>query len=119
VGLGAGTNTRAELLSLWALLWLANKMACDEILVLGDSQAIIDWINGKSQIMNTTLTHWHQRVVYLKEAFAHITIQHIYREHNMLADTLSKDGLTLEEGYLWYIDVNSSDIDEWEILNIY
>jgi len=94
-------------------------MDCDEIQVLGDSQAIIDWINGKAQIMNTALTHWHQRTVYLKEAFAHITIQHFYREHNMLADSLSKEGLILEEGILWYKDVNSTDIEEWEILNIY
>jgi len=38
VGLGAGTNNRAELLSLWALLWLAKRLDCDEMLVLGDSQ---------------------------------------------------------------------------------
>lgn len=42
VGLGAGTNSRVELLSLWALLWLAKRLNCDEIQVLGDSQAIID-----------------------------------------------------------------------------
>jgi len=31
VGLGTGTNTRAELLSLWSLLWAAKKYHCDEI----------------------------------------------------------------------------------------
>lgn len=37
----------------------------------------------------------------------------------MIADSLSKDGINLEEGILWYKDARSIDIEEWEVLNIY
>jgi hypothetical protein len=34
----------------------------------------------------------------LQSSFSHITISHVYREKNMEADRLSKDGLELQEG---------------------
>ena len=39
VGLGAGTNTRAELLSILSLLWATKLLHCDEIQIFGDSMA--------------------------------------------------------------------------------
>ena len=118
MGLGAGTNTRAELLSLWALMWLANRLQVEELQVLGDSLAVIDWVNGKTVIKNSTLLHWYQRTVHLKGTFTHINIQHIYRDHNGTADALSKEGIPLEEGIIWFIDKNSEQL-EWETHNIY
>ena len=34
----------------------------------------------------------------LKEAFSHITVAHIYREHNMEADKLSKEAALMDRG---------------------
>jgi len=118
VGLGAGTNTRAELLSMWSLLWLVRRFECEEIQILGDSLAIIDWINDISLIRNFVLSHWHQRIIQLRDSFNKITIQHQYREHNFIADILSKEGLILEEGTLLVKEVNN-DTGNWVIHNIY
>jgi len=119
VGLGAGTNTRAELLSLWALLTLARRLDCNELQVFGDSQVIVDWMNGKNVIKNAALNHWYQRTVCLRDTFAHITLEHFYREYNMATDSLSKDGINMEEGIMWYKDASNVDTGGWDILNNY
>jgi len=119
VGLGEGTNFRAELLSLWSLLWLAKRLNCESFQAFGDSLGIIDWVNEKSSIRNTVLTHWYQRVLEIKGTFTNITIHHIYRELNDAADNLSKAGLLLEEGILMCKEVCLLDTDNWETVHIY
>jgi len=119
VGLGAGTNNRAKLLSLWSLLWLARRLKCEDIQVFGDSLAIIDWINEKSNIRNTMLSHWDQRIIKIRDTFTRITIQHLFREYNDTTDSLSKEGLILEEGTLLYKEVSIPDTHMWETLIIY
>lgn len=42
LGIGRGTNTRAELLALWGLLRFAKDIDLHELLVLGDSQVLGD-----------------------------------------------------------------------------
>jgi hypothetical protein len=44
---GRGSNTKAELLGLWATLLLASNWSLDHFQVIGDSKVIIDWINCK------------------------------------------------------------------------
>ena len=119
VGLGEGTNFRAELLSLWALLWLAKRLKCEIFQAFGDSLGIIDWVNEKSTIRNLALTHWYQRIIKIKGTFTSISIQHIYRELNDAADNLSKAGLQLEEGQLMYKEVCIPDTNYWETVHIY
>jgi len=117
--LGAGTNYRAELLSLWSLLWLARSLFCEDFLVFGDSLGIIDWINGKSTIRNNVLSHWYLRINQIRDTFTSITFKHLFREYNDTADRLSKDGLNLEEGTLMYKEVSTPDTLLWETLSIY
>jgi len=119
VGLGRGTNNKAELLSLWTLLWIAKRLACTELQVLGDSQAIIDWVNKKANIRNTALSHWYLRTMDLMDSFTNITIQHHHREYNQMADTLSKSGLNVEEGTIKFKEVSEADSGDWETLKIY
>jgi len=119
VGLGNGTNNRAELLSLWTLLWIAKRLECTELQVLGDSLTIIDWVNQKATIQNTALTHWYLRTVELKETFTCITIQHHHREHNQMVDSLSKQGLLLGEGIIMVKEISDADSGYWETLQIY
>jgi len=76
----------------------------------------VDWINGKSSIKNTSLTHWFQRIIQLKEIFSHIKVRHLYREHNAIADSLSKEGITLDEGSLLY---REDKVPEWVTVKIY
>ena len=70
------------------------------MLIFGDSKAIIDWINGKTPIRNVTMLHWYQKICDYRSNFKEISFQHIYREYNNMADTLSKEALTLGDGIL-------------------
>jgi len=119
IGLGEGTNNRAELLSLWALIWLAIHVECRDVTILGDSKAIIDWINGKAAIRNSTLLHWYQKICQLKELFEQISFQHIYREHNSKADLLSKEALNLGDGILLMKIEEVGAVHSWEQHTIY
>ena len=42
IGCGSSTNTIAELLSLWGLLYIAYVMGLPQVKVFGDSNIIID-----------------------------------------------------------------------------
>ena len=42
LGCGQSTNTRAKLLALWVLLFVADEMGLLELRVFGDSKTIID-----------------------------------------------------------------------------
>ena len=78
----------------------------------------INWINDVTHIRISTLCHWHQRIIHLKDSFNKITIQHHYREHNYIIDILSKEGLLLEEGNLLVKEI-SNDTGNWVLHNIY
>jgi ribonuclease HI len=55
INCGEGTNTKAELMGLWASLTLASLWSLNHLLVLGDSRVIIDWINQISNLQSITL----------------------------------------------------------------
>jgi ribonuclease HI len=52
---GHGTNTREKLLGLWASLTLAHRLNIAQLLVLGDSKIVIDWINHNCSLKVTNL----------------------------------------------------------------
>jgi ribonuclease HI len=58
INCGAGTNTRTELLGVWALLTSASRLFISEISVLGDSRIFIVWLNGKGTLQVVTLKSW-------------------------------------------------------------
>lgn len=45
---GMGSNNKAELTALCALLFHAEMIKLKKLQVFGDSQLVIDWINGKA-----------------------------------------------------------------------
>ena len=47
LGYGKSTNTRSELLALWALLTVAYHLGIPLLSVYGDSQVVISWVNKK------------------------------------------------------------------------
>ena len=55
--LGHVTNTFAELMALWGILWFSRKRGILELRVVGDSKVVIDWVNGKK--MHCILCHRH------------------------------------------------------------
>jgi ribonuclease HI len=99
---GPGTNTRAELLGVWASLILATRLDIDQLQVLGDSKIVIDWLNNRGTLQVTSLMGWLDRILELKNSFNIIRFAHIYREENGEADTLSKKALQMPEGKIHY-----------------
>jgi ribonuclease HI len=99
---GLGSNTRAELLGAWATLTLATRLDIAQLQVLGDSKIVIDWINNKCKLCVTSLTGWKQKIRSLIPIFKDLKFEHIYREDNEEADSLSKKALLAPEGRILY-----------------
>eukprot|EP00253_Pinus_taeda_P010417 PITA_10417 len=93
VGLGSGTNNFAELSALHLLLcWLLQRNI-PSIQIFGDSQNVINWVNGNSLCHSQTLNPLLEEIILLKSPFTSFHICHIFRENNVEADLLSKTGL--------------------------
>ena len=90
---GEGTNTKAELLGLWAPLSLAAMWSINHLLVLGDSRVIIDWIMQKCNLHSIHIEGWLHLTRNLSTHFADISFKHIPRSLNKEADALSKRAL--------------------------
>ena len=58
MGCGCSTNTRAELLALWAVLRVSLMMGLPIHLIFGDSMVIISWLNRISTLDVPSLMHW-------------------------------------------------------------
>jgi ribonuclease HI len=89
---GQGTNAKAELLGAWASLVLASRHT-DTLLLLGDSKNTIDWLNGRADFKVAALDCWKERTKDASQLFRNLTFQHIFREENSEADSLSKKAL--------------------------
>ena len=50
LGVGYGSNIKAELLSLWALLLSSQMMGIPLSHIFGDSQVIINWEKGSNDL---------------------------------------------------------------------
>jgi hypothetical protein len=55
---GKGSNTKAELLGAWASLILASRLSLQDLLMLGDSRIVIDWLNKRGAIQVAALESW-------------------------------------------------------------
>jgi ribonuclease HI len=99
---GEGTNTRAELLGVWATLILASRLDLTHIKVLGDSRIVIDWLNNKGKLQVIALDCWKEKIRDLIKNFEEISFMHIFRDSNVEADLLSKMALQQKEGLISY-----------------
>lgn len=95
---GSGTNTKAELLGAWVLLTSENRLSLKTIHVLGNSTML----RRKGQLQVLSLNCWKDSLTGLISTFQKISFDHIYREENQAADSLSKLALTREPGKLTY-----------------
>ena len=100
MGINICTNNMAELTALWCLLYWAQTLHIKEMRIFGDSLLIIDWLLGKAVINAHNLTHRCYRIKELIKQFDLLNFEHIYRVHNMEADSLSKKGIGCPEGIL-------------------
>ena len=105
LGVGYGTNTKAKLLSLWALLHSSQMMVIPLAHVFGDSIVIINWAKGSTALSPLDLRHWGRETKKLIGSFKDLSFSHIYREHNRLADRLSKSALSYPQGKGFFKEV--------------
>ena len=99
LGVGHGSNTKAELLGLWALLHSSQMMGIPLARIYGDSQVIINWAKGITALSAPEPFHWCRESQKLFRSFQDLTISHIYREYNGIANRLSKQALTFSPGF--------------------
>jgi ribonuclease HI len=116
---GHGTNTRAELMGVWALLTLASRLSFSDILVHGDSKIVIDWLKGKGTLQVVTLDCWKERIVDLIKLFRTISFAHVYREDNQEADSLSKQALQKHPRIIAYYLCEEGHEGPTMFLNLY
>ena len=82
LGCDSSTNTRSELLALWALLSVTKHMGIPMLTIFGDSLVTISWENRICSLNLPHLSHWCDDIRYLLQSFPDVTMKHIYREHN-------------------------------------
>ena len=69
---------------------------------------VIKWTNKKQFFHNILLFPILEEIHRLLDTFDTVTISHVYKDKNMTADTLSKEGLQLLQGQ-WNITENKGE----------
>ena len=73
-------------------------------LIYGDSMVIISWLNGLSALDISSLMHWCDDTKKMLHLVPSVIFKHTFREHNMLANGLSKQALNLDMGYGYFFE---------------
>lgn len=89
---GLGTNTRAKTMSLWGLFWFISEKGGHNINIYGDSKCLIGGILGLHTFDPPLLAGWIMKIQQLTTLSSY-SIQHVFREFDMEANQLSKQGL--------------------------
>ncbi|XP_070677779.1 uncharacterized protein [Malus domestica] len=84
------TNNQAEYEALIIGLGLLHDLRATRALVLGDSELVINQLNGSFRCMSCTLAPYHMVASYLAESFDGITFSHVSRIHNTDTDELAQ-----------------------------
>ena len=71
------TNNQAEYEALIVGLNVLHDLRAAHVLVLGDSELVINQLNGTFRCMSCTLAPYHMVANYLAESFEGITFKHI------------------------------------------
>ena len=98
LGAGPCTNTKVELIGLWALMHTTQMMGIPKLSIFGSSLVIINWEKGTTSLTPPELYHWCRDTRKLCSCFLELSFCHIYREFNYLANCLSKKALSLAPG---------------------
>jgi ribonuclease HI len=89
---GFGTNNEAEYAAIIALLEAAISARAPSVRVFGDSQLVVNQLNGEWDVKSPTLHGlWSRARTLVRKANARVAW--VPREQNMLADKLSKKAL--------------------------
>jgi ribonuclease HI len=87
--LGDGTNNRAEYLALYSLCTILEQYQIEEIDIQGDSQLVVNQVNGEWKCKDPQLRAFKDGILYLLQGLKW-TLTHVYRENNKEADSLTR-----------------------------
>jgi ribonuclease HI len=91
--LGHGTNNRAEYSAAIAALEAALGLGAEEIELRMDSELVVRQLSGRYRVKNPGLIPLHKRILALRERFRRVTLVHVPREQNGVADALANEAL--------------------------
>ena len=91
--LGCMTNNMAEYEALIHALSKARDEMVDTIYVYTDSLLLANQINGIYKVRNESLQEYVNRAKVMMRAFSRVSLSHIPREKNKIADKLAKNGV--------------------------
>jgi ribonuclease HI len=89
------TNNEAEYSGLVIGLEEAVNKNIQNLLVYGDSQLVINQVNGIYKVKNMNLLRFYNNIIKLKQCFVNIAFNHVYRSNNKRADELSNMALQM------------------------
>ena len=95
----------AEFAAIKILFGLFISLAVDLLQVLGDSKLTTDCLKLSKPPWDIFLLPIYEDIERVSHHFQLLSFQHIYREINFAADSLSKKGLLLSDGFM----------DSWEL----
>ena len=113
------TNTRAELLALWALLTVSKLFGIPLQTIFGDFLVIINWVNIISYLESPSSSHWCKDIRSLIHLFSPLTLTHIYCDNNQQANCLSKKYLVLDPGIGFYSEFMNGMIMDRENFRLF
>jgi ribonuclease HI len=102
MGLEKGTNNYVELVSLKLLLLFSKEKGLQQLQMFGDSMNVINWTRKHQTCHSVFLSPILEEIFRLLDTFDTVVISHVYRGRNLVADSLSKEGLHLLQGQ-WHI----------------
>jgi len=95
--IGHSTNNQAEYRGAIAALEAALGLGANEVELRMDSELIVRQLSGRYKVRNPKLIPLHNRMLYLRTRFDRVSIVHVPRAQNKVADRLANaalDGLS-------------------------
>ena len=79
-------------------------------MIFGDSMVVISWVKRLTALKIPTLKHWCNEIFSMLQQAPPVSFNHIFREHNSLADDLSKNALNLDIGTVYFTETFDGEI---------
>jgi ribonuclease HI/probable phosphoglycerate mutase len=91
--LGHGTNNQAEYAGAIAALEAALGLGATDVTLRMDSELIVRQLTGRYRVRNPKLKPLYNRLLALRARFRGLTVEHVPREKNKVADRLANEAL--------------------------
>jgi len=115
---GNGKHKKAKLLGVWETLTVAHHLSLTKLQILGDSKVVIDCLNKKGELHVCTIEGWKTKVHGLLKLFHDISLQHIYKTHNIEAEILSRKSYMEPKGRITYYSWENSIEGQREYMSL-